>query len=240
MKKYIAAFTMALGLLAPLSMSSIAHADQFTTVVTENVSLGNGTAVLPSIDGSNDTVAEKMANELIKSTAQNLLQNGGVLEYRITMNRPSLLSLVLTVANHGQVTHKGLNLDLTSGKEFSLGEFFIDNDHLKSVIPSNSDVLFGEEGVYLRSSEGAAYDTLVPYAVVQRDMRIGNATRILQVARLTQNAAGKTLHMDQPGLVALKLDSNPSTGYGWELGSKHTNVTLVGKSFNMPHMTNNA
>ncbi len=236
MKKFLIALSTALLLC---STAVPAFADQYTTVVTDSVTLGKGTAELPLIDGSNDTAAETLANELIKTTAQNLLKNGGTLDYKITLNRPSLLSLVMTVTNNGQISCQGLNIDLTSGREFAVTDFFMDNDHMKTLVPDYSNVLFGEEGLYLRDAQGGSYDKLVPYSTLQGDMRIGNAARILQIAKITGKSAGKTLVLDAPGLVALKLDSNPSTGYGWELGSKNANVRLVGKSFNMPSSNDN-
>ncbi len=237
MKKQLIALASAL-LLCTASVP--AFADQYTTVITDSVTLGKGTATLPIIDGSNDTVAEAQANALIKATAQELVKNGGSVEYRIMLNRPSLLSVLLIANNDGrEVAAKGLNIDLTSGREFALTDFFIDNDHLKQYIPNYDQVLFCEEGIYTREGESGPYDGYDPYEVLQGDMRIGNAARIMQIARLTEKVAGKTLTLDKPGPVALKLDSNPSTGYGWELGSKDANVRLVGKSFNMPAATDN-
>ncbi|MEE1193723.1 MAG: protease inhibitor I42 family protein, partial [Phascolarctobacterium sp.] len=65
-------------------------------------------------------------------------------------------------------------------------------------------------------------------------MRIGEAGRIMQVARLTAAASGKTLVLDKPGLLALKLASNPSTGYSWQMSANSAAVVRVGSTFIIP------
>ncbi len=61
----------------------------------------------------------------------------------------------------------------------------------------------------------------------------------MQLARLTENAAGKTLRLPQSGLIALKLDANPSTGYGWEMSCSSPDVSKVGSSFTIPRSDEN-
>ena len=56
----------------------------------------------------------------------------------------------------------------------------------------------------------------------------------MQVARLTAAAGGKTLVLDKPGLLALKLASNPSTGYGWHMSTDSAHVVKVGSTFIIP------
>ena len=46
--------------------------------------------------------------------------------------------------------------------------------------------------------------------------------------------AGKTLRLPASGLMALKLDSNPSTGYGWQFSCSSPAVSKVGSSFTIP------
>ena len=213
-----------------------ALADQRTTVLQEQATLGRATAVLPYIDGSNDVAYEKQLNALIRDTASKLTKEvgGGSVAYTMKLNRPSLVSLELIATNGGRVAHAGLNLDLTTGKEFTVTDFFVDKEQVQQALGDYARVLFAEEGFYLQQKKYGAYDEFVPYAKLLDHMRIGEAGRIMQVARLTAAASGKTLVLERPGLVALKLDANPSTGYGWQLNASSAAVTKVGSSFTIP------
>lgn len=218
-----------------LLMSVTAFADQRTTVLSVPDS-----GSYPYIDGSNDTALEKAANDTLRKYAKDLLKEagGGTLSYEVTLNRPSLVSILLKAENGGASAYRGVNIDLTSGREFSVHDFFIDDDNVKAALGSYSDVLFAEDGIYTRSSKTGAYETLVPYSKLVTSMRIGEAGRLLQVVKLTQNADGKVLTMEKGSLMALKLDSNPSTGFGWEmqLDKAHEGkLVKVGSSFVMPH-----
>lgn len=221
-----------------LSLCVAAFADQQTTVLTEQTALGKAAANLPYIDGSNDTVSEKQANALVRSTASKLLKEvggAGSVSYKVLLNRPSLVSLQLEAENGGRTAYAGLNIDLTTGKEFGVTDFFVDNESVKSALDSYDNVLFGEEGLYVRSSKNGAYTTLVPYNKLLPSLRIGEAGRLLQIAKVTENVAGKTVTLPASGLIALKLDSNPSTGYGWEMSCASAAVSKVGSSFTIPN-----
>lgn len=211
-------------------------ADQQTTVLEERLTLGKAEVVLPAIDGSNDEELEKQANKLIRDTASALAKEvgGGRVTYRVLLNRPSLVSLLLEAENGGKHAFQGLNLDLTTGREFVVGDFFVDNDEVKQALGDYTQVLFAEEGIYYRTARKGAYESFVPYARVLNSLRIGEAGRLMQVTRLTRAAAGKTLKLDKPGLAALKLDANPATGYGWELSCASPYITKVGSSFTIP------
>ena len=225
-----------------LCLALPAFADQETTVLTEQTTLGRATAALPYIDGSNDAALEKMVNAQVREAASKLARevgNGGTVSYKVLLNRPSLVSLLLEADNGGRKAYAGLNLDLTTGKEFGVTDFFVDNDAVKAALGNYANVLFGEEGLYVREGKNAAYSSFVPYAKVISSMRIGEAGRLLQMAKLTDKAAGKTLKLNKSGLVALKLDSNPSTGYGWEMSCASKNVTKVGSSFTIPNNDEN-
>lgn len=213
-----------------------AFADQRTTVLQERTSIGKAAAVLPYIDGSNDVAYEKQINALIRDTATQLSKavGGGSVAYEVKLNRPSLVSLVLIAQNGSKVAHAGLNLDLTTGREFTVTDFFVDKEEVQQALGDYKKVLFAEEGFYLQQEKHGAYQTLVPYAKLLNYMRIGEAGRIMQVARLTNAASGKTLLLERPGLLALKLDANPSTGYSWQMSASTAAVTKVGSSFTIP------
>ena len=220
-----------------LCLSLPVLADQQTTVLSEQITVSKAVATLPYIDGSNDAAQEKMANALVRDTANKLVKEvggAGSVSYKVMLNRPSLVSLLLEADNGGRKAYAGLNLDLTTGKEFSVTDFFVDNDSVKAALGNYANVLFGEDGLYVRNGKNAAYSTFVPYGKVIASMRIGEAGRLLQLAKLTQNAAGKMVALPASGLLALKLDSNPSTGYGWEMSCNSPNVVKVGSSFTIP------
>lgn len=211
-------------------------ADQQTTVLQEQATVGKATAVLPYIDGSNDEAYEKQLNALIRDTAAKLAKEvgGGAVTYEIKLNRPSLVSILLTAANGERVAYKGLNLDLTTGKEFTVTDFFVDKEQVQQALGDYEKVLFAEDGFYLQQEKYSEYATFVPYNKVLDHMRIGEAGRIMQVARLTAAASGKTLVLDKPGLLALKLASNPSTGYSWQMSADSAAVVRVGSTFIIP------
>lgn len=216
-----------------VALSLPVFADQRTTVLTEDVTLGKVTAQLPYIDGSNIPAMEKQANAIVRTTAEKLAQQvgGGTVTYKVMLNRPSIVGLLLEAKNGGKTAYAGLNLDLTSGSEFDVTEFFVDNAEVKSALGDYKNILFGEEGFYIRSSIGANYDKFVPYGKLLPFMRIGEAGRLMQVAKLTEAAEGKTLVLEKGGLIALKLDGNPSTGYSWQMSCPSSAVSTVGRSF---------
>lgn len=211
-------------------------ADQQTTVLQEQVTVGKATAVLPYIDGSNDEAYEKQLNALIRDTAAKLAKEvgGGAVTYEVKLNRPSLVSILLTATNGERVAYIGLNLDLTTGKEFTVTDFFVDKKQVQQALGDSEKVLFAEDGFYLQQEKYSEYATFVPYNKVLDHMRIGEAGRIMQVARLTAAASGKTLVLDKPGLLALKLASNPSTGYSWQMSADSAAVVRVGSTFIIP------
>ena len=208
-------------------------ADQQTTVLQEQATINKARATLPYIDGSNDVAYEKQLNTLIRETATKLSKEvgGGSVSYEVKLNRPSLVSILMCATNGSRTVYAGLNLDLTTGKEFTVTDFFVDKEEVQQALGDYERVLFAENGFYLQQEKYGEYSAFVPYAKVLNHMRIGEAGRIMQVARLTNAASGKTLVLDKPGLLALKLNANPSTGYSWQVSASSAAVTKVGSSF---------
>lgn len=220
-----------------LCLSLPVLADQQTTVLQENTKVNKAAAVLPYIDGSNDAAQEKLANALVRDAANKLVKEvggAGNVSYKVMLNRPSLVSILLEADNGERKAYTGLNLDLTTGKEFTVTDFFVDNDKVRDALGNYDNVLFAEDGLWVRSGKNAAYSTFVPYSRLVASMRIGEAGRLMQIAKLTQNAANKTVTLPKSGLLAIKLDSNPSTGYGWEMSCSSLAVSKVGSSFTIP------
>lgn len=60
-----------------LCLSLPVLADQQTTVLTEQTSVGKATAMLPYIDGSNSAELEKQANALVRDAAAKLVKEVG-------------------------------------------------------------------------------------------------------------------------------------------------------------------
>ena len=129
-----------------------AFADQQTTVLQEQATLGKASATLPYLDGSNDVEYEKQLNALIRATATKLSKEvgGGSVSYAVKLNRPSLVSLLLTASNGNEVAYQGLNLDLTTGKEFTVTDFFVDKEQVQQALGDYSRVLFAEDGFYVQ------------------------------------------------------------------------------------------
>lgn len=211
-------------------------ADQRTTILEENATIGKAAVTLPYIDGSNDVAYEKQLNALVRETATALIKEvgGGSVSYEVKLNRPSLVGILLTATNGERVAYAGLNLDLTTGKEFTVTDFFVDKEQVQQALGDYGKVLFAEDGFYLQERKYGAYTSFVPYNKVLDHMRIGEAGRIMQVARLTAAAGGKTLVLSKPGLLALKLASNPSTGYSWHMNADKATVVRVGSTFIIP------
>lgn len=216
-----------------------AFADQSTTVLSQPVSSAKNTGMIPYIDGSNEAVLEKQANGILNDKAQELLKmtGGGTVSYDVKLNRPSMVSVLLKAQGNGKNVYQGVNIDLTTGQEFVLGDFFSETEELKKALGSYTDILFGETGLYLRNGGNGEYTGFVSYAKLLPSMRIGSAGRLVQIAKLTQNAADKVLHIKSGNLMALKLDSNPSTGYRWDVvldKAAEGKIQKVGSSFIMP------
>ena len=228
-----------------LFLSSPALADQQTTVLKQEVKIGRAEGSLPYIDGNMEVDFEKMANEAISNRAKEMLKrfgNNGEISYTVTLNRPSVVSILLHANYDGKHVYEGLNLDLTSGKEFGLNDFFVNDDNMQSLFDKNEEVLFEEKGILKRSSKNGPFDKFLPYEEIIPSIRIGEAGRLLQIARLTENADGKELRIKSGSMYAMKLDSNPSTGYSWNLKQSSNiigNIVKVGSSFVLPNVDDN-
>ncbi|MCD8198575.1 MAG: protease inhibitor I42 family protein [Phascolarctobacterium sp.] len=217
-----------------------AFADQQTTVLFEQVTIDKAEGRLPFIDGSTDTDMERQANSLMHSIIKDMVKDAGgygSISYEVVLNRPSLIGVLLKVSNNSNNIVKGLNVDLTTGKEFTVTDFFINNDTVKAALGDYSDVLFTEKGICTRSGGRGNYTNVVTYSSLLTSMRIGEAGRLLQIARLTENAEGKTLFIKKGNLMAIKLDTNTSTGFRWEMKLEKADekkIVKVGSSFIMP------
>lgn len=227
-------------LTCSLIFSAPAFADQQTTILTHKTIIGKAEVSLPYIDGNMETDYEKMANNIISAKARNMLKhfgNNGYLSYTVTLNRPSVVSVTLRASYDGRTIYDAANIDLTCGKEFTLNDFFVNDDRIKSLFAKNDQIVFADKGVLKRGQKDGPFDKFLPYEEILPSIRIGEAGRLLQIARMTEQADGKILHMKAGNLFAMKLDSNPSTGYSWIIKPTEEikgRVVKVGSSFVMP------
>lgn len=232
-------------LCCSLMLSVPAWADQQTTVLTNKTTIGQADVALPYIDGNLDVALEKMANDVINTKARNLLKvfgNKGDLSYTVTLNRPSLVSILLRADYDGKTLYDVANVDLTSGKEFVLNDFFINDEKTKGFFNKDEALLFTDDGVVRRSQKNGPFDRMLGYEELMPSARISEVGRIFQIARLTANADGKILRMKSGNMFALKLDANPSTGFSWILKPTDTNkgkLAKIGSSFVLPAMDDN-
>jgi len=157
----------------------------------------------------------------------------------VTLNRPSLVSILLKGSNGNRSYYRAVNIDLTSGREFSLDDFFFGGEEREKLLGKNpGSVLFTEEGVAFAEKEGAAFERKVSYQELLPLARIGDIGRLLTVWKLTEKSDGKTLAVKQGDLFAFKLGANPSTGFQWihtVTGGAENGLIKTGSSFVIQH-----
>ncbi|MCH4157902.1 MAG: protease inhibitor I42 family protein [Acidaminococcaceae bacterium] len=223
-----------------------AYADQPTTVLTQMENSKKLVLAVPVIDGANSEAFQGSANKILRDTAENLakkIHQEGQVSYEVKMNRPSVVGILFkAVGKDGksQPLYKAVNIDLTSGKTFGLGDFLQEGNAVREVLPANYyDVLFADEGVYTNTGEGLPYTGFTSYRKLAPLLRISDAGRLVTIWKLTQDCADKVLTVPAGSLLALKLTSNPSTGYKWS--SKITggtgNLYELGSTFTLPYNT---
>ena len=236
--KKIAGMCLAVALLFCQSV----FADQPTTVLTE---LKNGKQIVmevPVIDGANNETLQHSANSLLRSAAADAADKVGKqgnVTYEVTLNRPSLVSILLKATNRGRSYYRGVNIDLTTGREFGLDDFFFGGEGREKLLGKNADnVLFTENGVALAEKNGAAYDRVFSYQDLLPLSRIGDIGRLMSVWKLTENSDGKILTIKQGEMFAFKLNANPSTGFQWVntvSGGPANGIVKTGSSFMIPN-----
>lgn len=210
-----------------------------TTLLSRSVQEATFTGTIPEVDGITDDNLRKSINAVLKTRVQELskaLPGGCTITYYPLLNKTSIFSVMLTATGEGKTLYQGVNIDITTGKECLSGDFFRDKEGLSAALGNYEDFVFADAGVYTRTDKYASYDAFVPYASLLQYVDIGEAGRFLSVYRLTNAAAECVLRVKAGDLIALKLDSNRSTGYVWELAqtSKNTGLLEVGTSYVMP------
>ena len=222
--------------LALMMMASIAFAEQPATVYSRVMS-GNVTGMMPETDGLDNVDLQKSANSVLRNAAESITKQLGScnLSYTVTLNRPSVVGILLKAENASGVLYKGINIDLTTGKELDLTDIFREGNGRKEVTGAYYHALLGEDGLMLCDSAGAAYDRVVPYKDLLPFIRAAAANRILPITKLTNAVEGRVVPVKPGALLAIKLDANRSTGYSWVLHTPdEAAVYEIGRSYIMP------
>ena len=226
-------------LLFCLMLSSVALANQPTTVYSKVVATKSMQGELPELDGLRYTNLQKNANGILASKAKDLLAQvggSGTVSYEVKLNRPSLVGILLKATNGGRTAYQAVNLDTTTGAEFSIRDFVGEGNAVHEILGSYEDVLFADEGLYTRARAGAAYSNFVSYRKLFPLLRVGDASRLLTVYGLTRAVEDKVVTMKAGELLALQLESNRTTGYSWAVAEKGYAGMFyeLGRSYMMP------
>lgn len=222
--------------LALMMLASAAFAEQPATVYSRVVT-GSVSGVIPETDGLDNVDLQKSANRVLNDAAGNLAGQLGScnLSYTVTLNRPTVVGILLKAENASGVLYKGLNIDLTSGKEMPLTEIFRSGETFTGITGSYNDALLYEDGLHLRDAAGSAYTRVVPYKDLLPAVRAAAASRILPVIKMTRAVEERLVPVKPGALLAVKLDANRSTGYSWQVhASDAASVYEIGRSYLMP------
>lgn len=229
-------------LAAMLLLSRNVFADQPTTVLTELKEAKKIVVEVPVIDGANNEALQSSANGVLRSAVAEVsdkVGKQGKITYEVTLNRPSLVSVLLKGNNGSRSYFRAVNIDLTTGKEFTLDDFFFGGEERIKLLGEHADnVLFTEKGIALAEQKGAAYDRLFSYQDLVPLSRIGDIGRLMSVWKLTENCDGKILTIKQGDMFAFKLNANPSTGFQWTntlTGGPANGIVKTGSSFMIPN-----
>jgi len=166
-----------------------------TTIVSEKVS-GHKTGVIPAVDGVDAQNLQSNINSILRTNADAVAKAAGgtpVLSYDITVNRPTIFSVVLKAVGN-RIAYQGVNIDLTSGKEVLDKDLFYVNDNYKSLI-GNRSYVFGEDGILLEDSKYGPYDQSMPYAKLLKSINIADGARLVTSYKLTKEAEDKILNV---------------------------------------------
>ena len=219
--------------------ASTALANGQITLLSRSIDNGPIKGVIPEVDGISDENMQKSINGVLKMRAYELARQLPAeceVSYNQLLDKASVFSVVLKATAGDRTLYKAVNIDVTTGKECVLSDFFRDKEGFERVLDGYEDIALGDAGVYTRSEKYSTYDKFVPYAALLRFVNIGEAGRFLTVHKITKAAEGAALHVKAGELVAIKLDSNRSTGYAWEIASesKSAGVQEIGTSYLMP------
>lgn len=208
------------------------------TLVREQYKDGSARGDVPYVDGLKDPALQANVNHLIKEKANELGRKAGgkaALSYEVTVNRPTLFSIVLK-AEGNKTVYGGMNLDALHGTLLEDRDLLYTNaPDYKNNLEGKSFV-YAEDGAHVASSVDGPYDTVVPYTKFLKAIDVAEGARLLTSYKLTQNAQDMTLDLKAGELIAMYLDANPTSGNNWVLVDKSAQPGFLnlGHSFYLP------
>lgn len=234
LKKSAAALALGLSLALPLSAFAFGH----TTLLRQDYSDGKASGQVPFVDGLKEANLQANLNHLIKEKANALGREAGgkaVLSYEVTMNRPTLFSIILK-AEGDRTVYAGMNLDVTGGKVLEDKDLLYTNAAEYAQYLQGKNYVFAEDGVRMASQPGGPLDTTIPYTKLLKAINVAEGARLLTSYKLDSSAEDRTLDLKAGELVALYMEANPTSGNQWVLVDQSSQPGFVnlGHSFTLP------
>lgn len=234
LKKSAAALALGLSLALPLSAFAFGH----TTLLRQDYSDGKASGQVPFVDGLKEANLQANLNHLIKEKANALGREAGgkaVLSYEVTMNRPTLFSIILK-AEGDRTVYAGMNLDVTGGKVLEDKDLLYTNSAEYAQYLQGKNYVFAEDGVRMAPQPGGPLDTTIPYTKLLKAINVAEGARLLTSYKLDSSAEDMTLDLKAGELVALYMEANPTSGNQWVLVDQSSQPGFVnlGHSFTLP------
>lgn len=222
-----------------LGLSSVTFAEQPTTVFSKIVNTKSMQGEIPELDGLRYANLQKNANNILADKTRKMLGQiggSGTISYEVKLNRSALVGILLKANNGSRTVYQAVNLDTTTGSEFSISDFVGTGNEVQEILGSYEGVLFADRGLYTRTNEGNAYDKFVPYNQLLSILRVGDAGRILTAYGVTRAVEDKFMTLKAGELLVLQLEANRTTGYSWavENNGYPNKFYEVGRSYVMP------
>jgi predicted secreted protein len=239
LKKSAAALALGLSLALPLSAFAFGH----TTLLRQDYSDGKAAGQVPFVDGLKEANLQANLNHLIKEKANALGKEAGgkaVLSYEVTMNRPTLFSIILK-AEGDRTVYAGMNLDVTGGKVLEDQDLLYTNSTEYAQYIQGKNYVFAEEGIRVASQPEGPLDTTIPYTKLLKAINVAEGARLLTSYKLDSNGEDMTLDLKPGELVALYMDANPTSGNQWVMVDQSAQPGFVnlGHSFTLPLLNPN-
>ena len=195
--------------------------------------------VVPTVDGINDLNLQKNINSIFRNKGDELIKLAGgraTLSYEVVLNKPTIFSVIMKAVGNTTV-YQGVNIDVTSGKEMELKDFFYLKDGFSAIVPTQDSVVLDEDGILLAPAAHGPYTNKISYDKILQYINISDGARILPSYKLTEEASEKTLELKTGEMVAIYLRSNPTTGFDWMINDstkKIPGLIYMGDSFILP------
>lgn len=234
LKQSAAALALGITLALPLPVFAFGH----TTLLRQDYSEGKASGQVPFVDGLKEPYQQNNLNHLIKEKANALGKATGgkaVLSYEVTMNRPTLFSVILK-AEGDRTVYGGLNLDVSGGKALEDQDLLYTNSAEYAKYLQGKEYVFAENGIRVASAPEGPLDTMVPYTQLVKAINVAEGARLLTSYKLDSAAEDMTLDLKPGELVALYMEANPTSGNQWVLvdQSSQPGFANLGHSFTLP------